>query len=175
MDIVSRVIQRYLRASRYDTDSLEPGYIGKYVIHDHRAQNRHFDLRLEFPTSKGKVFRSWTIPKHTIPKSVGDKVLATETEDHPMSWGDVVDFDETHEIPEGEYGAGTVKLYDKGKFALIDMDYDSKYVFKMIGEKLDGVWSLVKTDGKNFLLVRSSADQPELEEPEVQKAIKKLE
>lgn len=170
--IALRVIQRV--SSKYKTEKLKPGYTGKYVIQKHKATNTHYDLRLQFPQEGKSVLRSWSLPKHRIPRKVGDKVLATETEDHPMSWGNVVDFGETHEIPEGQYGAGEVTLYDKGKFALIDVDYDSKYVIQFKGEKLDGIWALIKTEGKDFLFVKSSADQPELDEPEVQKAIENL-
>jgi len=156
INTVDQVISRY--AKRYNLDQLQPEYVGEYVIHDHKATNQHFDLRLEFPKAQKSVLRSWALPKHTIPKQIGDKVLAIETEDHSMSYGDIVGFDGVYGIPEG-YGAGTVTLYDKGTFTIIDMSYDHKYVMRFEGTKLNGVWSLVKMEGKEFLFIKSGSQE----------------
>jgi DNA ligase D-like protein (predicted 3'-phosphoesterase) len=164
----------YRYSAKYNTDKLVAGYTGKFVVQIHNATNKHYDFRLEFPNGKSKVFRSWALPKHKIPQKIGDKVLAVETEDHILGYGDVVDWEETYEIPEGEYGAGSVELYDRGQFVLIDVEYDKKYVFKLVGSLLNGVWSLVKTDGTSFLLVKSKANQPEMEDPKIEEAVEKI-
>lgn len=131
----------------YAKDQLKTGYQGQFVIHDHQAKTRHWDFRLEFPTTgeTKKVLRSWAIPKHKAPTG-GKPVLAQETEDHNLEYGKF-----EGEIPEGQYGAGNVKIYDKGNFELVEADYDKKYIFKLNGKKVDGYYALIKTDGKKFL------------------------
>jgi hypothetical protein len=158
----------------YVEEDLKPGYTGKFVIHDHFAHkaHHHFDLRLEFPVTSvaealgeyaekrpagkspepagernkgaGTVLRSWAVPKHHVPT---DKpILATETEDHVLSYGKWSGI-----IPEGEYGAGKVDIFDHGTYKFISVDYDKKYVFQMSGKKIHGVYALIKTHGKQFL------------------------
>lgn len=158
----------------YDTEQLTTGYKGRFVIQDHYATNRHWDLRLEFPVDSlsaslgsysgkrtkespepqakypdrpGSVLRSWAIPKHTTPTS--KPLLAQETEDHDISYRK---FRGT--IPEGQYGAGKVKIYDSGTFEIVEMDYDKKYVVKFSGKKLKGYYVLIKTGPKKFLWIK---------------------
>jgi len=110
-----------------------------YVIHKHKARNLHYDLRLEI----NGVLKSWAIPKEP-PKTKGTKRLAIQVEDHPL---DYANFEGV--IPEGNYGAGTVKIWDKGKYELIEKD-KKKIEIKLHGKKLKGKYVLVKTDyGKN--------------------------
>ncbi len=133
----------------------------RFVIQKHDAQNLHFDFRLEM----SGVLKSWAVPKgpSTNPK---DKRLAIPTEDHPV---DYIDFEGV--IPEGEYGAGTVMVWDKGTYRnLFDEKEDKKTLEEcyddgkievwLEGEKVSGGYALVKTNmGKNWLLIKKKDDK----------------
>ena len=115
-----------------------------YVIQKHQARHLHYDLRLEID----EVLKSWAIPK-TPPTSKGIKRLAVQVEDHPV---DYANFEGT--IPEGQYGAGTVEIWDKGKYILKEKD-DDKLVFEIMGNKLKGDYCLVRFKGKkNWLFFK---------------------
>jgi len=113
-----------------------------YVIQKHRASHLHYDFRLEW----NGVLLSWAVPKGpSLDPSV--KRLATQVEDHPL---DYANFEGV--IPEGEYGGGTVMLWDKGTWAPESDDPaaalekgDLKFTLK--GKKLKGSWVLVRTRG----------------------------
>ena len=105
-----------------------------FVVHEHHATHLHWDLRLEL----GGVLKSWAIPKQP-PRTKDIKRLAIQVEDHLKSYANF-----EGEIPEGQYGAGKVKIWDKGKFHLIDKK-PNKMVFKLEGLKLKGEYVLVKT------------------------------
>ncbi len=109
-----------------------------YVIQKHAARHLHYDLRLEMHG----VLKSWAIPKGP---SLDPKVkrLAIEVEDHPLAYSD---FEGT--IPPGEYGAGTVVIWDKGHWQPAG-NYDAAYrkgdiTFEIQGKKLGGLWKLIK-------------------------------
>jgi len=105
-----------------------------YVIQKHSASHLHYDLRLEF----NGTLKSWAIPK-IPPKTKGVKRLAVETENHP------IDYAKFHGIiPEGNYGAGKVEIWDNGTYELIEKD-DKKIVVIIHGKKLSGEYVLVKT------------------------------
>ena len=81
-----------------------------YCIHKHHARNLHWDLRLEM----NGVLKSWAIPK-SPPTKKGTKRLAIQVEDHPLEYAK---FKGT--IPQGQYGAGKVEIWDNGKYNLIE-------------------------------------------------------
>ncbi|MGB9714579.1 MAG: DNA polymerase ligase N-terminal domain-containing protein [Candidatus Bathyarchaeales archaeon] len=115
-----------------------------YVIQKHAATNLHYDLRLEMDG----VLKSWAIPKEP-PTASGVKRLAVQVEDHPVEYAD---FEGT--IPEGEYGAGTVEIWDKGFYNLIDSK-ENKLVVEIHGEKLKGTYVLVRfKNKKNWLFFK---------------------
>jgi DNA ligase D-like protein (predicted 3'-phosphoesterase) len=104
-----------------------------YVIQKHRASQLHFDLRLE----EGEGLASWAIPK-TPPTKEGEKRLAVETEVHPLSYAEF-----EGEIPEGEYGAGTVEIWDKGTYLAVESAAGKK-IIDIKGDKLRGRYALIK-------------------------------
>lgn len=122
-----------------------------YVIQKHTASHLHYDFRLEL----NGVLLSWAIPKGPCldPKV---KRLAIQVEDHPIEYGD---FEGT--IPKGQYGAGTVLLWDKGTWISLDDNPTKAYqsanlTFQLKGKKLKGKWKLIriKKDNKNWLLMK---------------------
>jgi len=115
-----------------------------YVIQKHAASHLHFDLRLEMDG----VLKSWAVPKEP-PTSVGVKRLAVQVEDHPVEYAS---FEGT--IPEGEYGSGTVEIWDKGAYKLIDRK-KGKLIVEIDGTKLNGAYVLVRfKDKKNWLFFK---------------------
>jgi bifunctional non-homologous end joining protein LigD len=123
----------------------------RFVIHEHHASRLHFDLRLEMEG----VFRSWAVPKGPS-MNPADKRLAVLVPDHTLSYGD---FEGT--LAEGTYGAGEVRIWDKGKYET-DTDparqfAEGKIEFSFIGKKLKGEFVLVKMarQKNNWLLIKS--------------------
>jgi len=127
---------------------------GRYLIQKHAARRLHYDLRLELDG----VLKSWAVTRgpSLVP---GDKRLAVEVEDHPLDYGN---FEGT--IPKGQYGGGTVMLWDTGSWK---PDGDPRrglkkghLEFEIVGEKLKGRWHLVRMAGKagekrtNWLLIK---------------------
>lgn len=114
-----------------------------FVVQEHDARSLHFDFRLEV----NGVLKSWAVPKGPS-MNPEDKRLAIETEDHPLSYAH---FEGT--IPEGEYGAGTVRIWDHGTW---EPDREHRNVeqslekgvldFFLHGRKLDGEFILIRTD-----------------------------
>lgn len=117
-----------------------------FVVQEHSARRLHHDLRLE----RQGVLKSWAVPKG-IPQKTGDKRLAVQTEDHPLEYHK---FEGT--IPKGQYGAGTVRIWDKGSYELKVWE-DDKIEFMLSGEKLRGLFVLArlkKADQKDWLLIK---------------------
>ncbi len=108
-----------------------------FVVHEHAASHLHYDLRLEI----GGVLRSWAVPKEP-PEKEGVKRLAIQTEDHPLEYAD---FEGT--IPEGMYGAGTVRIWDRGEFRL-EEEMSDRLLFELKGKRLIGKYALIKTKFK---------------------------
>ena len=117
-----------------------------FVVQEHHARKLHYDLRLE----KDGVLKSWAVPKG-MPATSDEKRLAVKTEDHPLGYADF-----QGEIPKGQYGAGTVKIWDKGIYDL--KVWNEKMVeFILKGDKLQGRYVLVrlkKAEEKNWLLLK---------------------
>ena len=130
-----------------------------FIVHKHRARSLHYDLRLE---SQG-VLKSWAVPKGPS-LDPGQKRLAVEVEDHPLGYGDFEGV-----IPEGEYGAGTVIIWDRGSFE-VRSEHETfeemlaRGAAKLVlrGEKLRGGFALVRTrwGGRkdNWLLIKEKDD-----------------
>jgi bifunctional non-homologous end joining protein LigD len=114
-----------------------------YVLHKHRATRLHYDFRLEW----NGVLLSWALPKGpSLDPSV--KRLAVPVEDHPIEYADFEGV-----IPKGEYGAGTVMLWDRGTWVPENPDVDASMrkgdlKFSLRGKKLKGSWALVRTRGR---------------------------
>jgi bifunctional non-homologous end joining protein LigD len=128
--------------------SKETGSGKSFVVQEHHARKLHYDLRLE----KDGVLKSWAVPKG-IPEISGDRRLAVLVEDHPL---DYAKFEGT--IPEGQYGAGTVKIWDRGIYEPIAWE-ENKIEFIIKGEKMEGRYVLVKfkkAGEKNWLLLKGS-------------------
>ncbi len=116
----------------------------RFVIQKHNASSLHYDFRLEMKDDETDeiVLKSWAIPKN-IPLSKGIKHLAIQTEDHPVEY---LDFE--GEIPAGNYGAGKVEIWDKGKWGLLKGSfYEKKLSFNLHGEKIKGRFVMIKTKG----------------------------
>ncbi len=134
-----------------------PGTARRFVVQKHAASHLHYDFRLEL----GGVLKSWAVPKGP-PFAKGEKRLAMEVEDHPVSY---LDFEGV--IPPGQYGGGTVMVWDIGTFEplsptpLKDLAAGKLHVL-LSGKKLKGEWYLVRTrrgDAPNqWLLIRGGAD-----------------
>jgi DNA ligase D-like protein (predicted 3'-phosphoesterase) len=115
-----------------------------YLIQKHAATHLHYDLRLEMDG----VLKSWAIPKEP-PSALGVRRLAVQVEDHPVEYAN---FEGT--IPEGEYGAGTVEIWDRGTYKLIDRKED-KLIVEISGNRLKGAYVLVRfKDRKNWLFFK---------------------
>lgn len=117
-----------------------------FVVHKHYTSHLHYDLRLEMEG----VLKSWAVPKGPSmhPK---DKRLAVHVEDHPYAYRT---FEGT--IPEGEYGAGKVEIWDQGTYRLIDGSVrKGKIIVELHGKRLKGGFVLVQMKGgKNWLLIK---------------------
>ena len=116
-----------------------------YVIQEHHARRLHYDFRLE----KDGVLKSWAVPKG-MPEA-GQKVLAVETEDHPYEYASF-----EGEIPKGQYGAGTVKIWDKGHYETKLWEND-KIEVTLDGQRLKGRYILVRlkrAGDKDWLLLK---------------------
>lgn len=115
----------------------------RFVIQKHQATHLHYDFRLEMDG----VLKSWALPKDPPTKS-GVRRLAVQVEDHPL---DYIDFEGS--IPEGTYGAGTVEIWDKGTYILRTRK-EGKIEFTLQGNKLEGIYLLIRFRNKNWLFFR---------------------
>ena len=108
-----------------------------FVIQQHHATRLHFDLRLEMFNGDVPVLVSWAVPRN-LPTKKGQPHLAVHVEDHPMEYAS---FSGT--IPEGNYGAGEVRIFDAGTYELLEQERD-KLTFRLDGKRLKGVYHLAR-------------------------------
>jgi bifunctional non-homologous end joining protein LigD len=124
-----------------------------FVVQRHDARRLHYDFRLE----RNGALASWAVPKG-IPLESGQRNLAVHVEDHPL---DYAGFE--GEIPQGQYGAGQVEIWDKGTYELVEEKKDGGLTVRLEGERLQGTWALVPAklsgDAKNWLLIKKRDDQ----------------
>ena len=119
-----------------------------FVVQRHDARRLHYDLRLEM----NGALASWALPKG-LPLETGERYLAVHTEDHPMKYASFEGV-----IPKGEYGAGTMEIWDRGTYELVERKRDGGLTVRLDGERLQGTWTLVPAklggDEKNWLVIR---------------------
>jgi bifunctional non-homologous end joining protein LigD len=130
-----------------------------FVVQRHDARRLHYDFRLE----RNGALASWAVPKG-VPLEPGARALAVHVEDHPLSYAGF-----HGEIPKGQYGAGTVEIWDDGSYELLEEKANGQLTVRLHGTRLEGTWSLVPAhlDGKpeNWLLIRRSDDDAEPHSP----------
>jgi bifunctional non-homologous end joining protein LigD len=124
-----------------------------FVVQRHDARRLHYDFRLE----RDGALASWAVPKG-VPLEPGDKALAVHVEDHPLEYAAF-----HGEIPKGQYGAGSVEIWDNGTYELLEEKRNGQLTFELHGKRLRGTWSLVPAhmDGKeqNWLLIKRSDEE----------------
>lgn len=143
----------------------KPAYVksqaGRFFIQRHNATRLHYDFRLEIDGT----LKSWAIPKGpSLDPSV--KHLAAMVEDHPLDYGDF-----EGNIPKGEYGGGSVMLWDRGTFELIGEESAAEQIargdlkFRLYGEKLSGTWAIVhmknRGKGNEWLIIKKKDEAAE--------------
>ena len=141
MSLLQYKKKRNLKSSKEPKGKIKKVFDKKliYLIQEHHASHLHWDLRLEM----NGVLKSWAVPK-IPPQEKNEKRLAIQVEDHPLAYAK---FHGT--IPEGNYGAGEVKIWDKGNYELIEKT-PTKIIIEIHGKKLKGKYCLIKTNyGKN--------------------------
>jgi bifunctional non-homologous end joining protein LigD len=119
-----------------------------FVVQRHDARRLHYDFRLE----RDGALASWAVPKG-VPLEAGQRALAVHVEDHPL---DYAGFE--GEISKGQYGAGTVEIWDRGTYELVEEKKDGGLTVRLEGKRLRGLWTLVPAeldgDPRNWLLIR---------------------
>jgi bifunctional non-homologous end joining protein LigD len=151
-------LEEYRRKRNFRLTREPKGKVGKrgkepiFVIQKHAASRLHYDFRLEM----GGTLKSWAVPKG-LPYEKGEKHLAVQVEDHPLEYGGFEGV-----IPEGQYGGGTVMLWDTGTYEPGGPDelkalHDGRLHFALHGKKAKGEWALVRMHGQDnqWLLIKS--------------------
>jgi bifunctional non-homologous end joining protein LigD len=123
-----------------------------FVVQRHDARRLHYDFRLE----RDGALASWAVPKG-VPLEPGTQHLAVHVEDHPLSYATF-----EGEIPKGNYGAGTVEIWDHGTYEIVEEKPNGGLTVRLNGEKLNGLWTLVPAklggDPKNWLILKKKDD-----------------
>jgi len=151
---VSKRLDRYRKKRDFEAtpepaggpEDSEPG--GRFVIQEHHARRLHWDLRLEHDG----VLLSWAVPRG-IPPDPKRNNLAVHTEDHPLEY---LEFQ--GDIPKGEYGGGSMHIWDRGHYETHKMR-DDEVIVTFHGDRVRGRYALFQTDGKNWMIHRM--DPPE--------------
>src|SRR5205085_1771167 len=121
----------------------------RFVVQKHAASQLHYDFRLEMHG----VLKSWAVPKG-VPRTPDERRLAMATEDHPIEY---LDFEGT--IPQGQYGGGTVMVWDIGTYDIVEGNYwKGDLEVSLSGRKLAGTWHLHRDDGRKWSLVKVADD-----------------
>jgi bifunctional non-homologous end joining protein LigD len=124
-----------------------------FVVQRHSARALHYDFRLE----RDGVLLSWALPRG-VPLRAGERSLAVHVEDHPL---DYADFE--GDIPAGQYGGGSVDVWDRGTYELQRERSDGTLTVILHGRKLKGEWALVPAhlggEERNWLIVRAAKDE----------------
>ncbi len=126
----------------------------RFVVQEHHARRLHWDFRLE----KDGVGVSWAVPKG-IPPDPKQNHLAVHVEDHPLDY-----FKFAGEIPKGEYGAGTVKIWDEGTYEPVKWT-DREVMIDLHGKRLKGRYVLFQTNGENWMIHRMDPPQDPARKP----------
>ena len=135
--------KRNFKTTPEPSGELKPSQESRFVVQKHKATHLHYDFRLELDGA----LKSWAVPKEP-PTEPGIRRLAVAVEDHPV---DYISFEGT--IPKGEYGAGTVQIWDRGTFDLKERT-EKVLSFILHGNRLQGDYRLVNFKEKNWLLFR---------------------
>ena len=121
-----------------------------FVVQRHDARRLHYDFRLE----RGGALASWAVP-NGVPLEPGERHLAVHVEDHPLEYATFAG-----EIPKGQYGAGTVEIWDRGTYELLEEKKNGGLTVRLAGKRLRGTWTLVPAklsgDPKNWLILRKA-------------------
>lgn len=162
-DHLNKYIEKrdFSKTSEAQTNDAENSDTLRFVVQHHAASSDHYDFRLEW----NGVLLSWAVPKGPS-FNPRDKRLAVKVEDHPFTYRN---FEGT--IPEGQYGGGTVMIWDEGFWEPLTDDgidnslKDGHLKFTLNGKRLKGNWTLVRWDAKsdevqeNWLLIKEKDDE----------------
>lgn len=123
-----------------------------FVVQEHKASTHHWDLRIE----REGVLKSWAVPKGP-PEVGGVRRLAVQTEDHPVEYAEFEGV-----IPQGEYGGGTVAIWDVGEYE-VEKWQDAEIIVHLRGGRLEGRYCMIRLKGqpRNWLLFRCRRDEGE--------------
>lgn len=137
--------KRNLASTPEAEGEIRNGEESRFVVQEHNASHLHYDFRLEMDG----VLRSWAVPKGP-PRAAGVRRLAVQVEDHPA---DYIDFEGI--IPEGQYGAGAVHIWDQGTYTLEEARSD-ELKFILHGKRLHGRYTLVRMENRlrDWLLIK---------------------
>jgi bifunctional non-homologous end joining protein LigD len=126
-----------------------------FVVQRHDARRLHYDFRLE----RHGALASWAVPKG-IPLTPGERHLAVHVEDHPLEYATF-----EGEIPAGQYGAGSVEIWDSGTYELVEEKRDGGLTVRLEGARLNGLWTLIPAkldrDPKNWLIIKKRDEATE--------------
>ena len=123
----------------------------RFVVQKHAARTLHYDFRLE----RDGVYKSWAIPKG-VPERSGERRLAVQVEDHTLEFGTF-----EGQIPEGEYGAGQIEIWDRGTYDIVDWQEDN-ILFSLHGQRYQGRFRLIRfaRGGPRAWLLMKCSDPP---------------